>query len=82
MLVVEDEHRLGDRLVRAFAKRAWPSISHKQWPWPGISSSSADYDLVLLDLKLLDGSGLELLAEWRADGCTAHSRADREGPTR
>jgi two-component system, OmpR family, copper resistance phosphate regulon response regulator CusR len=68
MLVVEDEHRLADRLARGlreegFAVDVTPTVALARE-----LASSADYDLVLLDLKLPDGSGLDLLAEWRHDG--------------
>jgi DNA-binding response OmpR family regulator len=68
VLVVEDEHRLAERLARGlreegFAVDVTPSVALARE-----LASSADYDLALLDLKLPDGSGLDLLAEWRRDG--------------
>ena len=70
MLVVEDEHRLADRLARGLREEGLAVDVAQTMALARDLASSADYDLVLLDLKLPDGSGLELLAEWRADGFT------------
>ena len=71
VLVVEDEHRLADRLARGLREEGLAVDVAQTMALARDLTSGADYDLVLLDLKLPDGSGLELLAEWRADGFTA-----------
>ena len=67
-LVVEDEHRLADRLARGLREEGFAIDVAPTMALARELASGADYDLVLLDLKLPDGSGLDLLAEWRRDG--------------
>ena len=71
MLVVEDEHRLADRLARGLREEGFAVDVAQTMTLARDLASGADYDLVLLDLKMPDGFGLELLAEWRGDGFTA-----------
>jgi two-component system, OmpR family, copper resistance phosphate regulon response regulator CusR len=71
ILVVEDEHRLADRLARGLREEGLAVDLARTMALARELASGADYDLVLLDLKLPDGSGLELLAEWRENGFTA-----------
>jgi two-component system copper resistance phosphate regulon response regulator CusR len=71
VLVVEDEHRLADRLARGLREEGFAVDTAATTLLARDLVSGTDYDLVLLDLKLPDGSGLELLAEWRGDGFTA-----------
>ena len=71
LLIVEDERRLADRLGQGlreegFAVDLAPSVAAGRDRM--IESS---YDAVLLDLGLPDGSGLELLREWRGEGVVA-----------
>ena len=68
MLVVEDEHRLAERLARGLREEGFAVDIVPTMALARELASGADYDLVLLDLKLPDGSGLDLLAEWRRDG--------------
>ena len=69
--MVEDEHRLADRLARGLREEGFAVDTAPTTVLARDLVSGTDYDLVLLDLKLPDGSGLELLAEWRGDGFTA-----------
>ncbi len=71
VLVVEDEHRLADRLARGLREEGFAVDAAPTKAAAGDLASGTDYDLVLLDLKLPDGSGLELLEEWRAQGFQA-----------
>jgi DNA-binding response OmpR family regulator len=83
LLVVEDERRLADRVAaglreEGFAVDCAPSLAAAR----DLAIENA-YDLVLLDLGLPDGCGLDLLAEWREEGrgapvllLTARDRVD------
>ena len=61
LLVVEDEHRLADRLARGLREEGFAVDTASTTALARDLASGADYDLVLLDLKLPDGSGIELL---------------------
>jgi two-component system OmpR family response regulator len=68
LLLVEDHASLAEAF-REGLSRAGFAVDHAA----SISAARkcagrSDYDLVLLDLGLPDGSGLELLDEWRASG--------------
>ena len=71
LLVVEDEHRLAQRLARGLREEGFAVDTAPTTADARERVVDADYDLVLLDLKLPDGSGLDLLGEWRRDGLKA-----------
>ena len=71
VLVVEDEHRLADRLARGLREGGFAVDTAATRAAARDLVSGADYDLVLLDLKLPDGSGLELIEKWRREGFMA-----------
>jgi DNA-binding response OmpR family regulator len=70
LLVVEDEHRLADRLARGLREEGFAVDTAATSSVARDLASGTDYDLVLLDLKLPDGSGAELIETWRREGLT------------
>lgn len=68
LLVVEDEERLGRFLQHGLAQHA----HIVRWVTTCAAASDAlvetAYDLVILDLGLPDGDGLDLIRDWRAAG--------------
>ncbi len=68
VLIVEDETRLGQ-----FLKQGLSEHSHTA-NWVGNcrdannALAETHYDLIVLDLSLPDGDGLDLVREWRASG--------------
>ncbi len=71
LLLVEDEHRLAVRLARGLREEGFAVDTAGTTAVARECVVETDYDLVLLDLKLPDGSGLDLLAEWRSEDVTA-----------
>lgn len=71
LLLVEDEHRLAVRLARGLREEGFAVDTAGTTALARERVVETDYDLVLLDLKLPDGSGLHLLAEWRGEGFSA-----------
>jgi len=68
VLIVEDEVRLGEFLKRGLSEHAC------QTTWVMSIAEACDqlaennFDAIILDISLPDGSGLSLLQEWRAAG--------------
>lgn len=72
LLLVEDEPRLARRLTRGLREEGYAvdgAATCEEATELGIAN---EYDLVILDLLLPDGSGLDLLNQWREE--------DREFP--
>ena len=68
IVVIEDEAVLGRQIARAL-ERAGHDVRHEANGEAGLEAvREASPDLVLLDLRLPDRDGLELLAELTADG--------------
>jgi two-component system OmpR family response regulator len=68
LLIVEDERRLADRVGRGLREEGFAVDHADNLARARALALLTDYDLVLLDLMLPDGSGLELLREWRGRG--------------
>ena len=70
LLVVEDERRLAERVARGLREEGFAVDVAGDLATARDRAIESEYDLALLDLVLPDGSGLELLAEWRNEGRT------------
>ena len=68
ILIVEDQQRLGMFLKQGLSEHAYTAC------WVGNCKAARDalcdtaYDVIVLDLGLPDGDGLDLLREWRKAG--------------
>jgi len=68
LLIVEDERRLGTRLAQGLREDGFAvDLAHDLASARDLAIVG-EHDLVILDLNLPDGSGLDLLREWRDEG--------------
>ena len=72
LLLVEDEPRLAQRLIRGLREDGYAVDGAATCGEATELGIANEYDLVILDLLLPDGSGLDLLDQWRSE--------DREFP--
>ncbi|HYU33881.1 MAG TPA: response regulator transcription factor [Thermoanaerobaculia bacterium] len=71
LLLVEDERRLAERLARGLREEGF-AVDCAATSAEALDCAAANpYDLVLLDLALPDGSGIDLLRGWRHEGIDA-----------
>lgn len=68
ILIIEDDLDLGFALQRALQVEGISSEWLRRAADVPLPFTAAQYDCILLDLSLPDGTGLELLARWRAAG--------------
>ena len=68
LLIVEDERRLAERAAQGLREEGFAVDCAATLGAARERAIENEYDLVILDLGLPDGSGLDLLREWRADG--------------
>ena len=66
VLVVEDERKLGQFIRNGLAEAAYTVRLVPDCESARSALADSDYELIILDLGLPDGSGLDLLREWRA----------------
>ncbi|MFI5357979.1 MAG: response regulator transcription factor [Opitutales bacterium] len=68
ILVVEDERRLGQFLRKGLTERSYTATWVRTCAEARDALCETGYDVIVLDLNLPDGNGLDLLAEWRRSG--------------
>lgn len=68
ILVVEDEPRVGQFVEKALNEQNYTTRLVGSCAAARDALAESPYDVVVLDLGLPDGDGLELLREWRASG--------------
>lgn len=70
LLLLEDERRLAARLAAGLREEGFAVDAAASLAAARTLAADAEYDLALLDWMLPDGSGVDLLREWRRDGVT------------
>jgi DNA-binding response OmpR family regulator len=68
ILIVEDQKRVGRFVEKALAEQNYIAFLAASCAAARDAVAEAPYDVVILDLGLPDGDGLELLREWRSSG--------------
>jgi len=68
ILVVEDEQKVARFIERALTEQAYTVRVVSRAAAARDALAESPYDVIVLDLGLPDGDGIELLREWRADG--------------
>jgi DNA-binding response OmpR family regulator len=68
VLIVEDEARLGQFLRQGLSEQAHTASWVQTCRAANDALVETKYDLIVLDLNLPDGDGLDLVREWRASG--------------
>ena len=68
ILVVEDQIRLAEFLRQGLVERSYTVTIVGTCAAASDALSESSYDVIVLDLNLPDGDGLEMLASWRAAG--------------
>lgn len=70
ILVIEDDDVLRDGLVAGLGLDGFEVDAVASCAYARASIISGDHEAIVLDIGLPDGSGLDLLAEWRTAGVT------------
>lgn len=70
VLIVEDEIRLGQFLKQGLSEQSYTVEWVKTCADANDAISEGHFDVIVLDLNLPDGDGLDLVQEWRASGFT------------
>lgn len=70
VLIVEDQIRLAEFLRRGLAERAYSVVVVSTCQLARDALCETSFDVIVLDLSLPDGDGLDLLNEWRRSGFT------------
>jgi DNA-binding response OmpR family regulator len=68
VLIVEDQQRLAHLLKQGLAERSYTVACARTCGEARDALCETAYDLIILDLGLPDGDGLDLLREWRKSG--------------
>src|SRR5215831_15927437 len=68
VLIVEDERRLGEFLKQALSECRYTATWVRTRKEAADALAETPYDVIVLDLSLPDGDGLELLRQWRSSG--------------
>jgi DNA-binding response OmpR family regulator len=68
ILVVEDQQRLAQLVKQGLTERAYTVTTARTCAEARDALSEDNFDLIILDLGLPDGDGLDLLREWRKNG--------------
>lgn len=68
VLIVEDQYKLGQFLKRGFNERSYTAEWAQSCKAARDALADDNFDVIILDLGLPDGDGLELLCEWRRCG--------------
>jgi two-component system copper resistance phosphate regulon response regulator CusR/two-component system response regulator QseB len=68
VLIVEDEVRLGQFLRRGLSEHAHTANLVRTCAEANNALVETNYDLIVVDLSLPDGDGLDLVSEWRLSG--------------
>ncbi len=68
ILVVEDQLRLAEFLRRSLVERSYTVATVDSCAAAKDALAETAYDVIVLDLSLPDGDGLDLLCEWRQAG--------------
>src|SRR5499433_1261137 len=68
VLVVEDQHRLGQFLERGLKEAAYTVRWVRTCRDALDALAESPHDVIVLDLGLPDGDGVDLLRQWRASG--------------
>ncbi|MGH8121600.1 MAG: response regulator transcription factor, partial [Rudaea sp.] len=70
VLIVEDQPRLGQFLKQGLSERAYTVTWIRTCSEARDALAESSYDVIVLDLGLPDGDGLDLLRQWRRAGFT------------
>jgi DNA-binding response OmpR family regulator len=68
VLIVEDDVRLGEFLRKGLSEHAHTAAWAQSCRTAADALVETNYDLIVLDLSLPDGDGIDLVREWRASG--------------
>ena len=68
ILIVEDQERLAEFLRKSLNEKSYTVTAVGSCAAANDAISETGYDVVVLDLNLPDGDGLDLLREWRLSG--------------
>lgn len=68
ILLVEDDRKIGRFVEKGLAEHAYTVVWRMSVASANDAISESGFDLVILDLGLPDGDGLELLRDWRRFG--------------
>ena len=68
VLVVEDDRRLGQFLKQGLTEKTYTVTLTRSCREANDAMVETKYDVIVLDLNLPDGDGLDLIREWRASG--------------
>ena len=66
ILLVEDDRKIGLFVKKGLEEVSYTAVWVRSLKEAQVAAASNEFDVIILDIGLPDGSGLQLLAEWRA----------------